>query len=393
MANHAGATASKNTNHYNRQNWESADFPILCETCLGDNPYIRMTKDNHGAECKICERPFTVFRWKPGAGMRFKKTEVCQTCAKLKNVCQTCLLDLEYGLPTQVRDAALGLSEEIPTSDVNREYYLQNAETALAEAGGLTPIGEMARVTKGHELLKKLARTTPYYKRNRAHICSFWVKGECKRGAECPYRHELPTDPNDPLAKQNMKDRYYGNNDPVAKKMMKRASNQPKLEAPADKSIMSLYVGGVEDPFVTKTDIKDYFYQFGEIRVINVLNKAKAALVHFTSRASAEKAVESVSTNQLIIKGRKLKVLWGRAQSQQRGGPGPGGPNAALGGPPAQTGPPGAFVLPPPPPGAPGAGGGQRGFGGGYYPSQDPQRMGARAANPVAGAHMKHAGH
>jgi hypothetical protein len=29
--------------------------------------------------------------------MRFKKTEVCQTCAKLKNVCQTCLLDLQYG--------------------------------------------------------------------------------------------------------------------------------------------------------------------------------------------------------------------------------------------------------------------------------------------------------
>ena len=30
--------------------------------------------------------------------MRFKKTEVCQTCAKLKNVCQTCLLDLDYGM-------------------------------------------------------------------------------------------------------------------------------------------------------------------------------------------------------------------------------------------------------------------------------------------------------
>lgn len=29
--------------------------------------------------------------------MRFKKTEVCQTCSKMKNVCQTCLLDLEYG--------------------------------------------------------------------------------------------------------------------------------------------------------------------------------------------------------------------------------------------------------------------------------------------------------
>ena len=28
----------------NLQGWESAEFPILCETCLGDNPYIRMVK-------------------------------------------------------------------------------------------------------------------------------------------------------------------------------------------------------------------------------------------------------------------------------------------------------------------------------------------------------------
>ena len=90
-----------------------------------------------------------------------------------------------------MRDAALGLTEEIPTSDVNREYFIQNQERALAEAGGLTPVGQLAKATKGHELLKKLARTTPYYKRNRAHICSFWVKGECKRGAECPYRCAL----------------------------------------------------------------------------------------------------------------------------------------------------------------------------------------------------------
>ena len=73
------------------------------------------------------------------------------------------------------------------------------------------------------ELLAKLARTTPYYKRNRAHICSFWVKGECKRGEECPYRHEKPSDPDDPLSTQNMKDRYYGQNDPVADKILKRA--------------------------------------------------------------------------------------------------------------------------------------------------------------------------
>ena len=73
-----------------KQGWEEADFPILCETCLGDNPYLRMLKVNLGKECKICTRPFTVFKWKAGTKGRFKKTEVCQTCAKLKNVCQTC---------------------------------------------------------------------------------------------------------------------------------------------------------------------------------------------------------------------------------------------------------------------------------------------------------------
>jgi hypothetical protein len=46
------------------------------------------------AYLQICVRPFTVFRWNPGSGARFKKTEICTTCAKIKNVCQTCLLDL-----------------------------------------------------------------------------------------------------------------------------------------------------------------------------------------------------------------------------------------------------------------------------------------------------------
>ena len=60
------------------------------------------------------------------------------------------------------------------------------------------------------------------------------VQGECKRGEECPYRHEKPTDPDDPLSKQNIKDRYYGQNDPVAEKIMNRA--KVRLKRPVNGS-------------------------------------------------------------------------------------------------------------------------------------------------------------
>jgi len=103
-----------------------------------------------------------------------------------------------------------------------RSYWIQNKERELANTDGTTALGVLGKSASAHQTLLKLARHQPYYKRNRAHICSFWVKGECTRGDLCPYRHEMPTDPNDPLAKQNMKDRYYGTNDPVAEKYMKR---------------------------------------------------------------------------------------------------------------------------------------------------------------------------
>ena len=62
-----------------------------------------------------------------------------------------------------------------------RSFILtQNAERALDQAG---PSGALTAVGGGKmgapsDMLMKLARTTPYYKRNRPHICSFWVKGK-----------------------------------------------------------------------------------------------------------------------------------------------------------------------------------------------------------------------
>ena len=59
------------------------------------------------------------------------------------------------------------------------------------------------------------------YERNLQKLCSFFAKGECNRGSLCPFRHEAPRDRNDPLSKQNTKDRFFGTNDPVASGMMK----------------------------------------------------------------------------------------------------------------------------------------------------------------------------
>ena len=183
----------------------------------------------------------------PGRGARYKRTEVCQTCAKLKNVCQTCLLDLEYGLPVQVRDQALAIQDTIPKEFANRDFYIQNADRALANTDGTVPYGQLATVTDAgsNEILRKLARSQPYYNRNLPHICSFYVKGECKRGEECPYRHEKPTDPDDPLSDQKLKDRYYGSNDPVADKMLKRIKAAPKLTPPQDTNVTTLYLGNL----------------------------------------------------------------------------------------------------------------------------------------------------
>lgn len=68
-------------------------------------------------------------------------------------------------------------------------------------------------------------------------------------------RHEKPTDPDDPLADQNIKDRYYGINDPVANKLLKRATTMPHLDVPEDKAITTLYIGGLGED-ITDSELR-----------------------------------------------------------------------------------------------------------------------------------------
>lgn len=209
----------------------------------------------------------------------------------------------------------MNIGDELPKSDVNKEFYIQNVERQLAAStDGATAAGALGKSKGYSEVLLRLARTTPYYKRNRPHICSFWVKGECKRGEECPYRHERPTDPDDPLADQNIKDRYYGTNDPVADKLLKRASTMPALDPPDDRSITTLYVGNLGER-IGELELRDHFYQYGEIRSINIVSKHQYAFIQFVTRSGAELAAEK-TYNKLILNNRRINIKWGRSQGR-----------------------------------------------------------------------------
>lgn len=118
--------------------------------------------------------------------------------------------------------------------------------------------------------------------RNRAHICSFFVKGTCNRGAECPFRHEMPE--TGPLATQNIRDRYYGVNDPVAQKMLGRLGERVVPPPPEDTSIVTLFVGNVE-PNWGPEDLQPLFEAHGTVTSVKVIHNKNCAFVNFATRA------------------------------------------------------------------------------------------------------------
>ena len=57
-------------------------------------------------------------------------------------------------------------------------------------------------------------------------------------------------------------------------------------------SVTTLYVGGIVDESITEKDLRDHFYQFGEVRSINLTHKNHCAFITFTTRSACEQAAE-----------------------------------------------------------------------------------------------------
>jgi len=119
------------------------------------------------------------------------------------------------------------------------------------------------------------------------------------------------------MAQQNIKDRYYGVNDPVAKKLLGRVETFKTLTPPEDKDITTLYIGGLT-PNITEADLRDNFYSFGEVKSIKIVPKVSCAFISYTTREAAEAAAEALF-GKLNIKGVPIRILWGKPHQYEPG--------------------------------------------------------------------------
>lgn len=296
----------------NRSGWETTDFPSSCENCLPENPYVQMLKEDHGAECKICTRPFTVFRWKADRTARTKRTNICLTCARLKNCCQCCMLDLSFGLPITVRDAALKMVAPGPSSGINREYYAQEHERELEEGRGAVEAYEKTD-EKARDLLRRLANSEPYYKKQRRLEAS----GEAEQ-----QKSEQKQIGHGPGPIRTNDSRRGGGALSRGGKPASRSGGRPfpgttqlppqpkDILPPADPNITSLFITGVEDD-LPEHAIRTYFTPFGAIRSIICSHRAHCAFINYATREGAEKAADACQ-GKAVVQGCPLRVQWGK---------------------------------------------------------------------------------
>jgi pre-mRNA-splicing factor RBM22/SLT11 len=296
----------------NRSGWETTDFPSVCESCLPDNPYVKMLKEDYGAECKLCTRPFTVFSWSTDrAHGRKKRTNICLTCARLKNCCQCCMLDLAFGLPIVVRDAALKMVAPGPSSEINREFFAQNNEKAIEEGrAGLEEYGKTDE--KARELLRRLAQSKPYFRKGR----SFDEDGQPSESSRGDIAIGAGLGGPGPVRTRDSRAAAAAGARPggrAAPRTTQPAPGPKDWQPPTDKNITSLFVTGIEDD-LPEHKIRDFFKEHGKIKSLVCSHMSHCAFVNYETREAAEKAAAACQ-GRAVIAGCPLRVRWSQPKA------------------------------------------------------------------------------
>ncbi|ATY62378.1 pre-mRNA splicing factor slt11 [Cordyceps militaris] len=293
----------------NRSGWESTDFPSVCENCLPENPYVKMLKEDYGAECKLCTRPFTVFNWSgTRAQGRRKTTMICLTCARLKNCCQSCMLDLSFGLPIAVRDAALKMVAPGPQSDINREYFAQNNEKLIEDGHGTEEYEKTDE--KARELLRRLAASKPYFRKGRAvdesELAGASTGGNAAVGAGLGGPGPIRT-------KDSRAARAAGKGRAAFPSAAQLPPGPSDWLPPDDTNIMSLFVTGIEDD-LPEFKLRDFFKVHGKIKSLVCSHMSHCAFVNYETRLAAEKAAAACQ-GRAVIAGCPLRIRWGQPKA------------------------------------------------------------------------------
>lgn len=262
---------------------EIDEFPAVCERCCGPDKHIKMIRQPFGEECKLCTRPFTVFRWNTrDSGNKSKKTIICQTCARSKNCCQSCMLDITYLIPLELRDAALkmaGIDNTLAIeqgSSSNREVKAIMADKMESR---LKKEDESENSARARDILTKLAE-----KLNA-------TESKLNKKSNLNKKSETSDIKNVDVSKILSKLPFGG-----------------LLKEPSDPSVTSFFIFGINAD-VPQYTISDYCHKFGKTKNMTIVHNAKCGFISFTSRKSAESFAQAIRNNGLNKDNKKAGLL------------------------------------------------------------------------------------
>jgi pre-mRNA-splicing factor RBM22/SLT11 len=233
------------------------------------------------------------------------------------------MLDLSFGLPIVVRDAALKMVAPGPESSINREFYAQNHEKEIEEGRGA--IEEYEKTDdKARELLRRLANSEPYYRKpRRIEGPAEGEEGEQSTSTEQPRTNSRYGNGPGPIRTSESR---VGNRLPGrggrggggrgGRPFPSTAQLPPSAEdilPPADPNVLSLFVTGVEDDLPEHT-LRTFFSKFGQLRSLICSHRSHCAFINYVTRADAEAAAAHCQ-GKAVIEGCPLRVRWGKPKS------------------------------------------------------------------------------
>lgn len=225
------------------------------------------------------------------------------------------MLDLSFGLPIAVRDAALKMVAPGPQSDINREYFAQNNEKLIED--GKAGIEEYEKTDeKARELLRRLANSKPYFRKGRA-VDESELVGSSSGGSVATGAGQGgpgPVRTRDSRAAAAAGARPRGGK---GRQAFPSAAQLPPSEKdwlpPDDTNIMSLFITGVEDD-LPEFKLREYFKVHGKIKSLVCSHMSHCAFINYETRAAAEKAAAACQ-GRAVIAGCPLRVRWGQPKA------------------------------------------------------------------------------